>query len=140
MLLEGECRSFDNVKLNLMRRIKMLEYALHVERYEATNSPPSMSPSLTCRGCSSKQLAQPAAQSVPPTKLATLQSHATLHLQNDDASSGSSPRSEGTCPPCRATAFYSNVGRHASVFRLPAASRSDVCRFNPQWGCFGWPA
>ena len=32
-LLEGERRSFDNVKLDLMRRIKMLEYALRVERY-----------------------------------------------------------------------------------------------------------
>ena len=31
-LLEGERRSFDNVKLDLMRRIKMLEYALRVER------------------------------------------------------------------------------------------------------------
>jgi hypothetical protein len=32
-LLEGERRSFENVKLDLMRRIKMLEYALRVERY-----------------------------------------------------------------------------------------------------------
>ena len=32
-MLEGERRSFDNVKLDLMRRIKMLEYALRVERY-----------------------------------------------------------------------------------------------------------
>ncbi len=31
-LLEGERRSFENVKLDLMRRIKMLEYALRVER------------------------------------------------------------------------------------------------------------
>lgn len=31
-LLEGERRSFDNVKLDHMRRIKMLEYALRVER------------------------------------------------------------------------------------------------------------
>lgn len=31
-LLEGERRSFDNVKLDLMRRIKMLEYALRLER------------------------------------------------------------------------------------------------------------
>ena len=45
-LLEGERRSFDNVKLDLMRRIKMLEYALRVERYAAvvtiarTRAPP----------------------------------------------------------------------------------------------------
>ena len=44
VLLEGECRSFDNVKLNLMRRIKMLEYALRVERYEATDSSPQHEP------------------------------------------------------------------------------------------------
>jgi striatin 1/3/4 len=31
-LLEGERRSFDNVKLDLMRRIKMLEFALRMER------------------------------------------------------------------------------------------------------------
>lgn len=48
---------------------------------------------------SSKQLAQPASQAVPPTKLATLQAH--LGEKKDDAyshkegSSGSSPRSEG---------------------------------------------
>ncbi|PCH38704.1 WD40 repeat-like protein [Wolfiporia cocos MD-104 SS10] len=82
-LLEGERRSFDNVKLDLMRRIKMLEYALRVER--------------------SKQLVQPA--SVLPSKLASLQSQAG---QKDDAyshkegSSGSSPRSEDSpLPPDR---------------------------------------
>lgn len=31
-LLEGERRSFENVKVDLMRRIKMLEYALRLER------------------------------------------------------------------------------------------------------------
>ncbi|EJD53232.1 WD40 repeat-like protein [Auricularia subglabra TFB-10046 SS5] len=31
-LLEGERRSFENVKLDLMRRIKMLEHALRIER------------------------------------------------------------------------------------------------------------
>ncbi|EPT05407.1 hypothetical protein FOMPIDRAFT_61493 [Fomitopsis schrenkii] len=83
-LLEGERRSFDNVKLDLMRRIKMLEYALRVER--------------------SKQLAQPASQAVPPTKLATLQAH--LGEKKDDAyshkegSSGSSPRNS-PLPPDR---------------------------------------
>ena len=39
-LLRGTHCSFDNVKLDLMRRIKMLEYALRVERYEATDSSP----------------------------------------------------------------------------------------------------
>jgi hypothetical protein len=32
-LLEGERRSFDNVKVDLMRRIKMLEFALRMERF-----------------------------------------------------------------------------------------------------------
>ena len=95
--------------------------------------PLSMSPSLTCHGCSSKQLAQPAAQSVPPMKLATLQSEVALHSQKDGASNGSSPRSEGTCPPFCATAFYSDVESRSSVFRIPAAFRSDVCWFSPQW-------
>jgi hypothetical protein len=31
-LLEGERRSFENIKLDLMRRIRMLEYALRMER------------------------------------------------------------------------------------------------------------
>lgn len=41
-LLEGERRSFDNVKLDLMRRIKMLEYALRVERYVFLHDPPNL--------------------------------------------------------------------------------------------------
>ncbi|EPQ58098.1 WD40 repeat-like protein [Gloeophyllum trabeum ATCC 11539] len=74
-LLEGERRSFDNVKVDLMRRIKMLEYALRMER--------------------SKQLSQ--AGTVPPAKLASLQAQ---NAQKDETgshkegSSGSSPRSE----------------------------------------------
>lgn len=31
-LLEGERRSFENIRLDLARRIKMLEYALRMER------------------------------------------------------------------------------------------------------------
>ncbi|OBZ75399.1 Striatin-3 [Grifola frondosa] len=60
----------------------MLEYALRVER--------------------SKQLVQPASQSVPPAKLATLQSQMGSSSQKDDGSSGSSPRSEDSpLPPDR---------------------------------------
>lgn len=95
-LLEGERRSFDNVKLDLMRRIKMLEYALRVERYAfLVVHVPAHDIDVSRR--SSKQLAQPAAQSVPPAKLASLQSQIALASQKDDASSGSSPRSEGLC-------------------------------------------
>ncbi|KAJ7043276.1 WD40-repeat-containing domain protein [Mycena alexandri] len=86
-LLEGERRSFENVKLDLMRRIKMLEYALRMER--------------------SKQLTQPpvASQSVPPAKLAAIQGLTSSTSQKDDAgshkeeSSGSSPRSEDSPLP-----------------------------------------
>jgi striatin 1/3/4 len=31
-LLEGERRSFENIKIDLLRRVKMMEYALRVER------------------------------------------------------------------------------------------------------------
>ncbi|KAK0240494.1 WD40-repeat-containing domain protein [Armillaria nabsnona] len=84
-LLEGERRSFDNVKLDLMRRIKMLEYALRLER--------------------SKQLSGSSSQSVPSSKLAILQSQTASSSQKDDAqshkeeSSGSSPRSDDSPLP-----------------------------------------
>ncbi|KAH0830276.1 WD40-repeat-containing domain protein [Lanmaoa asiatica] len=75
-LLEGERRSFENVKLDLMRRIKMLEYALRMER--------------------SKQLVPTA----PPSKLAALQQNAKDDTQSHkDGSSGSSPRSEDSPLP-----------------------------------------
>ncbi|KZT56509.1 WD40 repeat-like protein [Calocera cornea HHB12733] len=41
-LLEGERRSFDNVKLDLVRRIKMLEYALKAERTKQASSAPAI--------------------------------------------------------------------------------------------------
>ena len=44
-LLEGERRSFDNIKVDLMRRIKMLEYALRVERSVAPLARPRPRPS-----------------------------------------------------------------------------------------------
>ncbi|EIW85359.1 WD40 repeat-like protein [Coniophora puteana RWD-64-598 SS2] len=82
-LLEGERRSFENVKLDLMRRIKMLEYALRMER--------------------SKQLSQPASQSVPPSKLAILQAQGSSSQKDEgshkEGSSGSSPRSEDSPLP-----------------------------------------
>ncbi|KAL0578241.1 1,2-dihydroxy-3-keto-5-methylthiopentene dioxygenase [Marasmius crinis-equi] len=78
-LLEGERRSFENVKLDLMRRIKMLEYALRMER--------------------SKQLSQPQQQTAPPAKLASIQAQNATTTQKEepqthkDESSGSSPQS-----------------------------------------------
>ncbi|KAF9810951.1 hypothetical protein IEO21_06755 [Rhodonia placenta] len=78
-LLEGDRRSFDNVKLDLMRRIKMLEYALRMER--------------------TKQLGQPSSQAVPIAKLAALQAQSGQASQRDNDSSGSSPRSEDSPLP-----------------------------------------
>lgn len=74
-LLEGERRSFENVKLDLMRRIKMLEYALRVER--------------------SKQLTQSSSQGVQPTKSSV--SHG--QKEEKEGSGGSSPRSEDSALP-----------------------------------------
>ncbi|KAI0273852.1 WD40-repeat-containing domain protein [Gloeopeniophorella convolvens] len=88
-LLEGERRSFENIKVDLMRRIKMLEYALRVER--------------------SKQLSQPASsagQSIPPAKLASLQSTSQKDetSSHKEGSSASSPHSEDSpLPPERGT-------------------------------------
>ncbi|KAI6043016.1 WD40-repeat-containing domain protein [Pisolithus marmoratus] len=74
-LLEGERRSFENVKLDLMRRIKMLEYALRMER--------------------SKQLGQSSATT--PSKPSAIQQ--TIKDDAKDGSSGSSPRSEDSSLP-----------------------------------------
>ncbi|KAI3610628.1 striatin-related protein [Moniliophthora roreri] len=77
-LLEGERRSFENVKLDLMRRIRMLEYALRMER--------------------SKQLNQLQSSSVPPAKLASIQAQSAPAASKDESqgqkeeSSTSSPR------------------------------------------------
>ncbi|KAG6332396.1 hypothetical protein ID866_6690 [Astraeus odoratus] len=78
-LLEGERRSFENVKLDLMRRIKMLEYALRMER--------------------SKQLEK--SSTTASSKLGATQQ--VLKEDAKDVSSGSSPRSEDSpLPPERA--------------------------------------
>jgi striatin 1/3/4 len=94
-LLEGERRSFDNVKLDLMRRIKMLEYALRVERYVLKLFHSLFLNILTCH-IRTKQLNQSSSQAVPPMKLAAIQSQMGGSSQKDEGSSGSSPRSEGT--------------------------------------------
>lgn len=44
-LLEGERRSFDNLKVDWTRRIKMLEYALKVERTKQVNQSTASAPS-----------------------------------------------------------------------------------------------
>ena len=121
-----------------MRRIKMLEYALRVERYAGRLSVAARRPRLTCRAPSSKQLAQPAAQSVPPAKLATLQSQIALTSHKDDASSGSSPRSEGTCRPVVRPVPASLI--RAYVCRFAAATRPHVDWLDAQRCDFGRPS
>lgn len=114
-LLEGERRSFDNVKLDLMRRIKMLEYALRVER--------------------SKQLTQPTDKSIPPSKLATIQSQGGAASQKDDVlshkegSSGSSPRSEDIPLPTE---------NRLSIGSLPNGSTTGLAK-QQTWSS-GWSA
>lgn len=108
-LLEGERRSFDNIKVDLMRRIKMLEYALRVERSVAPLarpparalphtdtdvSPPPRSKQLTQPAASSSQQPQPAPKSVAGQQPGA-QSQKDDVLSNKEGSSGSSPRSEG---------------------------------------------
>lgn len=100
-LLEGERRSFENVKLDLMRRIKMLEYALRMER--------------------SKQLGQPS------TVTQSSKLNATQQSAKDDAkegSRGSSPRSEDSpLPPERAPNATSAAPlRQPSWSGIPATS------------------
>ncbi|KAJ8078481.1 1,2-dihydroxy-3-keto-5-methylthiopentene dioxygenase [Marasmius tenuissimus] len=95
-LLEGERRSFENVKLDLMRRIKMLEYALRMER--------------------SKQLTQPQQQTALPSKLVSTQTQNVQTAQKDEPqthkveSSGSSPRSEESPLPDRLPNGVSSTG------------------------------
>ncbi|KAF9475668.1 WD40 repeat-like protein [Pholiota conissans] len=111
-LLEGERRSFENVKLDLMRRIKMLEYALRMER--------------------SKQLSLPASHSAPPTKLSTIQANAAassqkddLHSQKEESGGGSSPRSEDS--PLPENRLPNGAGSTAGPPRAGS------------WGATNWP-
>jgi hypothetical protein len=75
-----------------MRRIKMLEFALRVERYVPRLLPLCNLDVSTCR---TKQLSQTSSQAVPPTKLASIQSQMGDSSHKEEGSSGSSPRSEG---------------------------------------------
>ncbi|KAF8644144.1 hypothetical protein AX16_008671 [Volvariella volvacea WC 439] len=100
-LLEGERRSFENVKLDLMRRVKMLEYALRMER--------------------SKQLTQPSGFSTSSSKIANFNSQTGLSLQKEDGpghkedSSGSSPRSDDS--PLPDTRLSNGISGNASLGR-----------------------
>ncbi|KAJ1307747.1 hypothetical protein OPQ81_001834 [Rhizoctonia solani] len=91
-LLEGERRSFDNLKIDWTRRIKMLEYALKVERTKQVNQPTG---------------------SAPTNKVAS------LRKEDDPAplkegSGSSSPRSEDMALPAEARAGAAGAGQPSS--------------------------
>lgn len=103
-LLEGERRSFENIKVDLMRRIKMLEYALRVERSVPNTLLYCINSLTRFLPSSSKQLSQTgplSSQSIPPTKVASLQSTSQKDetSSHKEGSSPSSPRSEGITGP-----------------------------------------
>ncbi|TFK25062.1 WD40 repeat-like protein [Coprinopsis marcescibilis] len=130
-LLEGNQRSFENVKLDLMRRIKMLEYALRMER--------------------SKQLNQSASTSSASSKLLA-QAPGVSALQKDDSNSqkaesgGSSPRSDdsplpetrlpngahlngpNTRPNSWGPSNWANGPANAAVYGRPPAGRDPKSR------------
>ncbi|CAK5264863.1 unnamed protein product [Mycena citricolor] len=116
-LLEGERRSFENVKHDLMRRIKMLEYALRMERSKQLTQPQSTTP-----------------QTIPPTKLASIQSIATSASHKEDIpghkeeSSGSSPRSEDSPLP------DARINGGASIAQRPNSWSSSTWLNGPTGG------
>ncbi|WOO85636.1 Striatin-3 [Vanrija pseudolonga] len=72
-LLEGQRRSAENLKVDLLRRVKMLEFALRQERTKATGRPTSGTAAL------------------PPSRLAALKDEADASSSRDDKEgSGSS--------------------------------------------------
>ncbi|KAH7097545.1 WD40 repeat-like protein [Auriculariales sp. MPI-PUGE-AT-0066] len=107
-LLEGERRSFENVKLDLMRRIKMLEHALRLER--------------------SKQLSQPA-QGQLARQLSVSNALATTATQRDDVpgttkeeAGSSSPRSDDSPLPIDPRMSIASLPNGALV---PASSNKN---------------
>ncbi|KAI5124053.1 hypothetical protein M0805_003882 [Coniferiporia weirii] len=117
-LLEGERRSFENTRIDLLRRIKMLEFALRMER--------------------SKQLNQPANQPPLPSKVTALQNQSNPASSKDesgshkDGSSGSSPRSEDVpLPP-------ENRMSMASLTGMPNGGPTSNQNKSHTWGGSNW--
>ncbi|PVF98599.1 WD40 repeat-like protein [Serendipita vermifera] len=63
-LLEGERRSFENIKIDLLRRVKMMEYALRVERSKQLQQAGGSAPS----GKPPSVKDEPQNETVPPPK------------------------------------------------------------------------
>ncbi|KZT44179.1 WD40 repeat-like protein [Sistotremastrum suecicum HHB10207 ss-3] len=81
-LLEGERRSFENVKLDIMRRIKMLEYALRMERSKQLNQ---------TSGAASTKGSQPTSQGDRPLQKDDAQSHKGGSIGSSSPRSDDSP-------------------------------------------------
>ena len=103
-LLEGERRSFENTRNDLLRRIKMLEFALRMERYADS---PEFCINDACRSLtrplSQVKTAESTVRSIRCSKQGDCASKSIQSFlkQGRDwkpkgGSSGSSPRSEGT--------------------------------------------
>ena len=95
--MEGERRSFENTRIDLLRRVKMLEFALRMERYvvaqftrHATDTTPR-----------AKQLNQASgAQNALSTKSGNAHSQKEDSGSHKEGSDGTSPRSEGASSQC----------------------------------------
>ncbi|KIY43704.1 WD40 repeat-like protein [Fistulina hepatica ATCC 64428] len=94
-LLEGERRSFDNVKLDLMKRIKMLEYALRMERSKqlSQSSPSIPAAKLVAGAGTGTQAGQVPSQSRPED----------ANLNKDDSGPNSPHSEDSPLPNSRAT-------------------------------------
>ncbi|KLO12014.1 WD40 repeat-like protein [Schizopora paradoxa] len=112
-LLEGERRSFENTRMDLLRRIKMLEFALRMER--------------------SKQLNQSVGQMPIPSKANLVQGQ--VKDDNKEGSSSSSPRSEDVHLPSE------NRLSIASISALPNGAAVHGQKDRPHtWAGANWPA
>ncbi|TIC28449.1 WD40 repeat-like protein [Wallemia mellicola] len=85
-LLEGEKRASDNVKSDLLRRVRMLEYALRQERakYIALSQPRSTSPKSANSGESINE--KPGVSAIHPSKKASLKDNDGSDSQKSDDS------------------------------------------------------
>lgn len=95
-LLEGDKRSFENTRIDLLRRVKMLEFALRMERSVSKTVEHSDPYSISFGASfSSKQLNQPVSHISSSSKSSAIAGQKDDVGDHKEESSGSSPRSEG---------------------------------------------
>jgi len=90
-LLEGQRRSAENLKVDLLRRVKMLEFALRQERCVER---------LLAQGCGADDRSKTVsttgkASGIAPSRLAALQEDDKASNQGDKEGSGSEGSEEG---------------------------------------------